>query len=163
MLWGDVLIGGEESGGITVRGHVPDGGGILMALMLLEIVSQHRAPLSRLLDELMARFGPLCYGRRDVRANAYYDKSALVSRLVAYAPDNVGDLPIARRSTTDGAKFYCADGAWLLIRPSGTEPVIRVYAEAASRDRVDALVNAGVRLVEMCLQARVGEYLETRS
>jgi phosphomannomutase len=147
----DVLIGGEESGGITIRGHIPDGDGILMALLLLEIMSLRKASVSQLVAELMQRFGPLFYERRDLATSRSYDKTEMVQKLVAIAPRQMAGVAMSDVTTADGAKFCFQDGSWLLIRPSGTEPVLRIYAESCSPDQVRSLVSEGSVLVQRCL------------
>jgi phosphomannomutase len=141
----DVLIGGEESGGLSIRGHVPMGDGILMGLLLLEIMSTHGSPLSELVQQLYAEVGPFCYARRDLRT-APFSKAELVRRLMEHAPHHLAGSRVASVSDRDGVKYLFDDGGWLLIRPSGTEPVLRVYAEARSRHQVNELLEQGVSL-----------------
>ncbi len=141
----DVLIGGEESGGISIRGHVPMGDGILMGLLLLEIMSHHRQPLREIVRDLLADLGPFYYGRKDLRT-APFSKAELVRRLVQDAPAEIAGLRVASINDRDGVKYLFEDGCWLLIRPSGTEPVLRVYAEARTHEQVAELLNQGVEL-----------------
>lgn len=138
----DVLIGGEESGGITIRGHVPMGDGILMGLLLLEIMSQARCSLHDLVDGLHQDLGPFVYARHDLKT-APFSKSEMVNRLVASAPSSIAGLEVISVNQNDGVKYLLDHGAWLLIRPSGTEPVLRVYAEARSQEEVQALLQQG--------------------
>jgi len=151
----DVLICGEESGGITIRGHVPDGDGILMALMLLEIMAAHKSPLGQLVKRLADRFGPLYYERRDVAMEVPCGKAELVRRLMDEMPQVLGGVAVSHGSSTDGAKLCLSDGSWLLIRPSGTEPVLRIYAEAPSSSQVEALLSEGLSLVQNHLGIRI--------
>ncbi|MGQ9682337.1 MAG: phosphoglucomutase/phosphomannomutase family protein [Anaerolineae bacterium] len=143
----DVLIGGEESGGITMRGHIPEGDGLLMGLLLLEIVGAHGRPLHELVSAQMQDLGPVAYGRDD-RATRPYDKHALVARLLSHVPDSIAGLPVSRVDNSDGVKYRFDPAGWLLIRPSGTEPVLRVYAEAHDADKVRELLQAGAALAE---------------
>jgi alpha-D-glucose phosphate-specific phosphoglucomutase len=143
MLKDDVLIGGEESGGISFRGHIPEGDGILMGLLLIEIVAASGAALDELVDGLLADVGPAEYARVDLRLSRPIAKDRMVKRLSENAPASIGGSRIADVSTLDGAKYILEDDSWLLIRPSGTEPVLRVYAEARDRDMVDALIQHG--------------------
>lgn len=143
MMKEDVLIGGEESGGISIRGHIPEGDGILMGLLLLEIMAQTRAPLHEIIADLQANFGPAHYGRIDTHLTRQVPKKQMVSMLAEAAPAQLDGETVARVDTTDGVKFYLADHSWLLIRPSGTEPVLRIYAEARSPESVSALLKAG--------------------
>ncbi len=143
MMKKDILIGGEESGGISIRGHIPEGDGILMGLLLLEVMAEHNAPLHEIVADLQAQYGPAHYDRIDVHLAHQVPKRQMVERLVNVAPKQVNGETIARVDTLDGAKFYLADHSWLLIRPSGTEPVLRIYAEARTIDMRDALLKMG--------------------
>ncbi len=144
ILQDDVLIGGEESGGITVKGHIPEGDGILMGLLLAEIVAPSGMTLHDLVEDLYRRVGRFAYARLDYRVQAF-SKRELVARLSAHVPSVLAGLPVREVSTKDGVK-YIMDGAWLLIRPSGTEPVLRIYAEARDAATVQALLEEGKRL-----------------
>ncbi len=131
-----VLIGGEESGGISILGHIPEGDGLLMGLLLAELVATRRMSLVALLDELMAApdVGNFCYARVD-RPVKPFKKAHLVAGLMANVPAHLGGAAIARVSDGDGVKYILVDNSWLLIRPSGTEPVLRIYAEGRSTSR----------------------------
>ncbi len=141
----DVLIGGEESGGIAIRGHIPEGDGLLMGLLLLEIVGTRGRPLAELVNGLMAELGPVHYGRDD-RQTRPFDKAEMVARLLANAPQRIAGLPVSHIDNLDGVKYRFGDEGWLLIRPSGTEPLLRVYAEARDPAAVPALLAAGATL-----------------
>jgi phosphomannomutase len=143
MLNDDVLIGGEESGGISFKGHIPEGDGILMGLLLLEIVAVMKKPLEDLVDSLLAEAGPSHYTRLDMRLSRPIAKAEMVERLQAEAPGSIGDNPVKNISALDGVKYILEDDSWLLIRPSGTEPVLRVYAEARQPEMVEALLAFG--------------------
>jgi phosphomannomutase len=143
MMKRDVLIGGEESGGISIRGHIPEGDGILMGLLLLEIMANARAPLHEIVADLQANYGPACYSRLDVYLSQQLPKKQIVQQLVAGAPATLQGEQVARVDTLDGVKFYLNDKSWLLIRPSGTEPVLRIYAEAHTPEDVKAMLEAG--------------------
>ena len=147
MLTEDVLIGGEESGGISVKGHIPEGDGVLMGLLLTEIVAYYQRTPEQLLDEIMAEIGVFCYGRNDFKTQPF-DKAALVARLSAEPPEVLGGIPVAAVNTRDGVKYLLKDDSWLLIRPSGTEPLLRVYAEAHSDDIVQTLLREGRELAD---------------
>jgi alpha-D-glucose phosphate-specific phosphoglucomutase len=143
MLNGDVLIGGEESGGISIKGHIPEGDGILMGLLLLEIVADAGVPLSEIIADLQKEFGPTCYERTDFHLLKPVPKKQMVERIQSQAPATMGGEAVREVKTFDGIKFVLADDSWLLIRPSGTEPVLRVYAEGRDHDQVMALLAAG--------------------
>jgi alpha-D-glucose phosphate-specific phosphoglucomutase len=147
MLRQPVLIGGEESGGISILGHIPEGDGILMGLLLLEIVARAGRPLHELIDELQKDCGPFLYDRIDQRVRPF-SKKELVRALRESAPAELAGQPVVYLNDRDGIKYLLADDSWLLIRPSGTEPVLRIYAEARSQDAVQQLLAAGVQLAE---------------
>jgi phosphomannomutase len=143
ILQGDVLIGGEESGGISIRGHIPEGDGVLMGLLLLEIVSDAGAPLHELIADLQREAGPACYARTDLRLRHPVIKRDMVAHLTENAPASIAGMSVADVQTVDGVKYRLDGESWLLIRPSGTEPVLRVYAEASSPEAVKALLGYG--------------------
>ncbi len=147
MLKGDVLIGGEESGGVSIQGHIPEGDGVLMGLLLAELVAKQGGDIQALLDRIMGRIGRFAYARHDYPTQPF-SKPDLVQALMASAPDRLNGVPIAQLNTRDGVKYLLEDGSWLLIRPSGTEPVLRVYAEAHDMDAVQRLLAAGAELAQ---------------
>jgi alpha-D-glucose phosphate-specific phosphoglucomutase len=146
MMQGDVLIGGEESGGISLRGHIPEGDGILMGLMLLEIMGHYRAPLHEIVADLQAQYGPAHYARNDVYLEHQRPRKQTIALLEARVPAALAGESVAHVDKLDGIKFMLADESWLLIRPSGTEPVLRIYAEARSPEMVRALLEEGAAL-----------------
>lgn len=146
MLEGDVLVGGEESGGIAVKGHLPERDGVYIGLTIVEMMVRRGRSLSELVEELQREFGPLHYARRDLHTTPER-KARFLERLEASPPAAVGGEAVRALETLDGYKFRL-EGGWLLFRPSGTEPVLRVYAEAPSQAAADALVAAGVAMVE---------------
>jgi phosphomannomutase len=145
----DVLMGGEESGGMTVRGHIPEGDGLLMGLLLLEVMAEARAPLHELVADLLTQYGPARYARTDMKLSRPVAKAEMVAMLVDMAPAAIAGVAVEDIQTTDGVKYYLEDGSWLLIRPSGTEPVLRVYAEAKDNSRVQALLQFGEDVAAM--------------
>jgi phosphomannomutase len=149
MLRGDVLLGGEESGGMSIRGHLPEGDGVLMALLLVEMVAALGTPLEDLVEDLLAQAGPSHYARVDLRLSAPVAKARMVERLVHSAPSAIGGVQLAAVNSLDGVKYLLADESWLLIRPSGTEPVLRVYAEAREAGMTEALLAYGRSLAEV--------------
>ena len=148
MLRDDVLIGGEESGGISFKGHIPEGDGVLMGLLLTEMIAANDVPLDEMITELLNEVGPAHYQRVDLRLTKPISKDRMVERLADSAPDSIGGVKIDEVSTMDGAKYILADDSWLLIRPSGTEPVLRIYAEARETAMVEALLDYGRSLAE---------------
>lgn len=149
MLSEQVLIGGEESGGISILGHIPEGDGLLMGLLLVELIAKRRKTLLQLLDELMTApdVGPFCYARHDHPVRPF-DKATLVAHLVGAAPAQLADQVVIDVSDLDGVKFLLEDASWLLIRPSGTEPVLRIYAESRTHEQVQRLLREGSALAE---------------
>ncbi len=143
MMKEDVLIGGEESGGISFKGHIPEGDGILMGLLLVEIVASSKVSLYELVENLLTEVGPAFYTRNDLRLSHPVAKDKMTSFLVDCAPAEIGGESIVEVRTTDGVKYILSDDSWLLIRPSGTEPVLRVYAEGRSNEMVKALLDYG--------------------
>jgi alpha-D-glucose phosphate-specific phosphoglucomutase len=148
MLKGDVLIGGEESGGISIKGHIPEGDGILMGLLLLEIMADACVPLVDIVADLQAQYGPTAYRRTDFHLRNPVPKKEMVARLSQGAPAQMAGEAVREVKTFDGIKYVLADDSWLLIRPSGTEPVLRVYAEAPTDAMVDALLAEGHKLTD---------------
>ncbi|MEW6504498.1 MAG: phosphoglucomutase/phosphomannomutase family protein [Chloroflexota bacterium] len=143
MLKEDVLIGGEESGGISFKGHIPEGDGILMGLLIVEMVADSGGSLVDLVEDLLTDVGPAFYERRDLRLKHPVAKDKMTARLQNEAPAQIGGEAIIEVSTRDGVKYILADDSWLLIRPSGTEPVLRVYAEGRSVEMVKELLKYG--------------------
>lgn len=146
MVKGDVLIGGEESGGIGIPTHVRERDGLLMALLLAEMMAQRTSSLGELVDDLLAVTGPMDYTRADLRLDrAVMD--AFLAAIPTMAPTSIAGFDVHDIGREDGIKFFLPDDAWLLLRPSGTEPLVRVYAEASNMGVVDELIAAGKSLV----------------
>jgi alpha-D-glucose phosphate-specific phosphoglucomutase len=146
MLKEDVLIGGEESGGISFHGHIPEGDGILMGLLMVEIIASSGGSLHELVENLLQEVGPAHYQRKDLRLNHPVTKSRVTEQLLASSPGRIGGEPVVDIISEDGVKYLMADDSWLLIRPSGTEPVLRVYAEGRSIEMVKALLAYGEKI-----------------
>lgn len=146
MLKEDILIGGEESGGISFRGHIPEGDGVLMGLLIVEMVARSGGSLYQLVEKLLKRAGPAYYERKDLRLNHPVSKTQMSKRLMENSPAALGGESVTETSTKDGVKYILADDSWLLIRPSGTEPVLRVYAEGRSPEMVQALLEYGEKI-----------------
>jgi len=148
MMKEDILIGGEESGGISFKGHIPEGDGIIMGLLLLEIIADSGKTLFELVEDLLHDVGPADYERRDLRLKLPVSKERMVEKLVKQAPDKIGGQKIIDISTLDGIKYLFDDDSWLLIRPSGTEPVLRVYAEGQSKSMVKEMLAFGESIAD---------------
>ncbi len=146
MVKGDVLIGGEESGGIGMPSHVRERDGLLMALLLAEMMGQRKMGLGELVADLLDLTGPMEYGRVDLTLEPAV-KDAFAAAMPDLAPAVMAGLEVREIVRVDGIKFLLPDDAWLLLRTSGTEPLVRVYAEAPNFGVVDALLAAGRTLV----------------
>jgi len=145
MLEVDALIGGEESGGYAFRGHVPERDGILAGLYILDLMVRLGKTPSQLIEYLYSQVGPHYYDRIDTRFPA--DRREVTRQRILNAnPKTIGGLAVTGLDTTDGFKFSLEDGGWLLIRFSGTEPVIRVYCETTDRERVQPILQDGLRI-----------------
>ena len=144
LLTDDVLIGGEESGGIAIKGHIPERDGVLMALLLLEIVAHYRKPLSEIIDKLMQRIGYHYYDRRDLHLE---ERIEVVDKLKQAEPKAFAGKPVVKIETLDGVKLRFDDG-WLLFRASGTEPLLRIYCELSDPDEVQRVLNQAERFAK---------------
>jgi phosphomannomutase len=142
MLDHDILMGGEESGGLGVKGHIPERDGILLGLLLLEAMAMTGKGLRKLLNETMDEIGYFFYQRHDLPIDNH-SKELLIKRLKEGGITRIGSREVARENFRDGFKFIFGDGSWLLIRPSGTEPVLRLYSEANDPAVVDELLRSG--------------------
>jgi phosphomannomutase len=143
MVQGDVLIGGEESGGLGVKGHIPERDGIFIGLMLCEMVAVRKKSLGALVQELMDEFGRHEYRRIDKHMTER-EKVAVLAKYRKGVKE-IGGYPVIGRKDTDGNKFFVKNG-WVLVRASGTEPLVRFYAEGESTAMVDALLAAATKL-----------------
>ncbi|GAP62520.1 hypothetical protein ARMA_0943 [Ardenticatena maritima] len=146
MLETDAIIGGEESGGYAFRGHLPERDGILAGLMFLDLMRQTGKRPTELLDTLFDLVGPHYYDRWDVRYPAER-RDEICANVANARPTEIAGFPVERIDTTDGWKFHLGNGGgWLLIRFSGTEPLIRVYTETTREDKVEEILQAGLDL-----------------
>lgn len=144
MLETDAMIGGEESGGYAFHGHVPERDGILAGLYILDMMVKLGRKPSQLLDLLFSKVGAHYYDRIDTPFEG--DRKSREDRIRNAKPQNIGGLIVAGLDETDGFKFNLEDGGWLLIRFSGTEPIIRVYTETTHQDRVNDILEDGLRI-----------------
>ncbi|PIZ26246.1 MAG: phosphomannomutase, partial [Chloroflexi bacterium CG_4_10_14_0_8_um_filter_57_5] len=144
MLETDALIGGEESGGYAFRGNVPERDGILAGLYLLDFIVKTGKKPSQLLDLLFAKVGAHYYDRIDTPFTGdRKDREALILKA---NPKTIGGLKVTGLVTLDGYLFRLEDGGWLLIRFSGTEPIMRVYCETTHPDKVQAILQDGLKV-----------------
>ncbi|MBI3953497.1 MAG: phosphoglucomutase/phosphomannomutase family protein [Chloroflexi bacterium] len=139
------LFGGEESGGFVFRGHIPERDGVLSALAFLDLMVALGKTPAQLVKYLYEKAGPHHYRRVDVTFPAA-ERERIAARLAAAEPRRLAGEAVSERDSLDGTRFRFADGSWLLIRFSGTEPLLRLYAEATSPKRVEALLKAGREL-----------------
>jgi len=142
----DILIGGEESGGLTVFGHVPEKDGVLACMLMAEMRAIEKRPFRAVLKQLYAEVGSFIPGRSNYRLQPAR-KEALVKQLAAKPPAAFAGSKVAQHITLDGHKFVLEDGSWLAVRFSGTEPVVRLYLEASSAMRVEQLRKAGAAYI----------------
>jgi len=145
MVEEDALIGGEESGGYGFRGHVLERDGILANLYFLDLMVKTGKNPSELMDYLYSKVGPHYYQRVDVRFPAE-KRQAIIGRIQQSHPEVIDGVKLRERDTVDGFRFILADNSWLLIRFSGTEPVLRIYAETDSPARAERLLGTGKEL-----------------
>jgi len=153
MMEHDILIGGEESGGIGYSRFLPERDGVLNSLLLANVMAEERKPLGQLVADLQREFGPHYYGRRDLQI-AEEIKQAAIQRARADGTQSLGRYRVLRKENLDGIKFFLdaptnGNGAeaWILFRASGTEPLLRAYAEAASPELVSEILTAAESFV----------------
>jgi len=139
----DALVGGEESGGFAMRGHIPERDPGLISLLLLECMAATGKSLGALVREMESDYGLHRYGRVDLRLATLADRDRVVMQLTSAPPDRLCGQPVRQTVTLDGVKLVRADWSWLMLRASGTEPLLRVYAEARSETDVQALLEWG--------------------
>ena len=147
MLKGGVLLGAEESGGIGFPNHIPERDGIAAGLMLLELLATEKISVNKMLAKLEKQFGPHRYGRIDTHF-PLEKRGALMEFLQKNPPAKLLRSPLAGMKTFDGVKFVAEDSSWLMLRGSGTEPILRIYAEAKSDADAQKLLKLGVGLTK---------------
>lgn len=136
MLKKDVLIGGEESGGIGFRGHLPERDGIFAGLQILELIAKSQKPFSWWLNSLEEEIGRFYYKREDIHC----ETAGVKEMLIKLKPSYILKEKVEEIIELDGKKFLMADSSWLLFRVSGTEPVVRIYAESRDKEKTDSLI-----------------------
>ncbi len=147
MVKGDVLVGGEESGGLAVKGHIPERDGLFIGLTIVEMIVTSGKKLSELVQELHDEFGPHYFYRNDMHTSDEKKK-----RMMDYCQNKrfteIADKKVVDWQFTDGVKHILEDDSWLLVRPSGTEPVLRIYGEAEQKKQAKKLVDYAVDKVQ---------------
>ena len=142
MIAENALLGGEESGGFGYRGHIPERDGILSGLFILDLMIRHQKTPSQLIDYLYSKVGPHYYDRIDIQFPPEA-REAIIHRLTMFRPSRIDNTEVVGLEVNDGFHFTLADRTWLLIRFSGTEPLLRIYAESDSPERVKRLLAEG--------------------
>ncbi|MCM8781643.1 MAG: phosphoglucomutase/phosphomannomutase family protein [Candidatus Omnitrophica bacterium] len=142
----DVLLGGEESGGIGFKKYVPERDGTLAGLLLLEMMAYRKKSITQILRDIEKRFGKFVQKRLDLRCPEE-KKTALFAFIKERPPTNLLGTKIVQTITYDGVKFIAADKSWILFRSSGTEPILRIYCEADSAGKVKKLLELGKAMV----------------
>jgi phosphomannomutase len=140
MIREDVLLGGEESGGIAIKGHIPERDGIWMGLVIWEFMSKSKKSLRALIDEVYAIVGPFSFERNDLRIREEV-KQRILANCRAGKYGRFGKYEVDRVEDLDGYKYFFKNGDWLMIRASGTEPVLRTYAESATPEKAFDILN----------------------
>jgi phosphomannomutase len=141
MVNEDVLIGGEESGGIAIKGHIPERDGVWIGLVIWEFMAKTGKSLDELIEEVYALVGSFAVERYDLHINEAL-KQSIVQKCKDNAYSSFGQYSVERVEDIDGFKFHLGDDQWVMIRPSGTEPVLRVYSEAATSENAFAILDA---------------------
>ena len=143
MLNEDILLGGEESGGIGLKGYIPERDGIMLGYFLIEMVAAYGKTLGQLIDEMMGELGRFCYEREDIHLELK-KKDHLMKTLAGNPPRMLDGLEFLSSNLSDGCKLYLSDG-WVMFRASGTEPIVRIYAEANDPGRLKEIINKAIR------------------
>jgi phosphomannomutase len=151
MLAEDVAFGGEESGGYSWKGLLPERDGMVSALLFLEMLAQTKKTPGQLYEALSKKYGRSFFVRRDIRLAKPVDKKHFLDRLVKGLPAKPAGLKIVGKSLIDGAKIFFDNDEWLLMRPSGTEPLIRTYAETDGLKKTEALLDAAEKTIRQVL------------
>jgi len=141
MIESDALIAGEESGGFAFRGHLPERDGILSGLYILDLMARRGKDLPALIEELFEKVGPHYYDRIDITMSPA-ERDQIAAKLPTLEPDVIAGLKVTGFDRTDGLRFLLDDGAWALIRLSGTEPLMRIYTEVREPDQVRPVLEA---------------------
>jgi len=144
---GEFVIGGEESGGLSIKGHVPEKDGILACLLAIEMIAYEKKSLDKIISEVENKFGKFYTKRLNFRLDESIDINSVVERVKKDPPLKIASYPVWRIDQTDGFKFILKNGAWLGLRPSGTEPIVRIYAEAKDESLLNKLIEEGKNII----------------
>ncbi len=145
MLKEDILLGGEESGGMGIKGSIPERDGILAGLNLLELMAIEKQTLGQILNGIMKKHGYFYYDRSDIHTDKAQE---IVTKLSKQPPNEFGGMKIIKVENLDGIKFNFNDLSWILFRASGTEPLLRIYAEARTPENLKQILGAGENLIK---------------
>jgi len=146
MLTNNVLVGGEESGGITCKGHIPERDGIWMGLTIWQFMNQTGKTINEIIDEIYKITGKFYYSRNDLRIEEK-QKNDVVQACKNNTFKNFGEFVVKSVETLDGFKYFINENEWIMIRASGTEPLLRLYAEASTEERVKLFLNEALKTV----------------
>jgi phosphomannomutase len=144
---GQYLLGGEESGGLSIMGHVPEKDGILACLLVTEALAYARKPLKKILADLNKKVGHFVTSRTTLHVDQGVNLPAVLEKLTHRPPLNLAGASVWRIDNTDGFKFIMKDGSWLGLRPNGAEQVVGIYAEASTKSRMEALIDSGKKIM----------------
>jgi phosphomannomutase len=146
MITDDVLVGGEESGGIAVKGHIPERDGIFDGLLLLEFMVKTGKTLKQLCDEVYEVIGRFSYDRKDLHIEND-KKNAIIKKAQDRGYSDFGKYTFNNIETIDGVKYHLDNGGWVMLRASGTEPLLRVYAEGNSKEETADILNEVMKVI----------------
>ena len=140
MLTNDILIGGEESGGIGIKNNIPDKNAALVALLVLEAMAYSGKGIDEIIYDLSSRFGTFCFHRTDIKCETNEEKERIVNYMNARSPSHFDGTKVTDIFTLDGIKYILEDKSWILCRPSGTEPIYRIYVESTSHQKANRIL-----------------------
>lgn len=143
---GEIVFGGEESAGLSIKGHVPEKDGILAGALVAEMVAFTGKTIQALLEDLFNRVGALYSSRQDLQMTESLQEQ--VKQIIDHPPSTFAGTEVTQVNKLDGCKLLLSDGGWYLVRPSGTEPIIRCYGEANTTDRLEEIMQAGQELLK---------------
>jgi phosphomannomutase len=141
MLKEDIIIGGEESGGFSIKGHIPEKDGILANLLVVEMMARRKKPLSQIWEDLVKKYGAAHTRRIGLKLEGE-KKDQFMEKLKSKPPQELAGVKVKSVNKLDGVKLILADGSWVLARPSGTEPLVRVYAESDKQEKISVILEA---------------------